>query len=469
MKIVFLHYHLKPGGVTTVIRQQILALKEDCEILIITGEKPQNDWGVKTIIIPDIAYDQPGIEHPPAGLSAQKIVRAISGYWPSGCDVLHVHNPLLCKNQRFLQTLKALSDNNVKLLLQIHDFAEDGRPWVYYTDDHYPSDCHYSVINSRDYHILSSSGLKTEGLHLLLNMVTPFNFHPEDMLSRDFVLYPVRAIRRKNIGEAVFLSLFFPKDMVLAITLPPNSDRDWYYYNLWKKFTENINLSVIFEASESHAFTDLVKSAERIITTSISEGFGFSFLEPWTAGQMLSGRRIADICIDFTGKQMALDHLYDQILIPTDKIDLQLFYHQWKACIIKNAAQFKISVSDTSISQAFDSMTSGNNIDFGVLDEHFQKHIISCILSDKKFKNRILDLNPFLSDFSRTSDNSNIIHHNRSIVETEFSLESYKKDLVKTYQKVIHQPVIHQIDKQILAEKFLNPENFSLLKWGVAS
>jgi len=95
MKIAFLHYHLKPGGVTTVIRQQILAIQNDCEILIITGEKPLTDWGVKTIVIPNIAYDQPEIDSPAPEISAEKISRAITDYWPSGCDVPHVHNPLL--------------------------------------------------------------------------------------------------------------------------------------------------------------------------------------------------------------------------------------------------------------------------------------------------------------------------------------------------------------------------------------
>ncbi len=135
MKIAYLHYHLKPGGVTTVIRQQIRAIKDDCEILIITGEKPQTDLGVKTIIIPEIAYDQPRLEHPLPEISAKKIIRAISDYWPSGCDLLHVHNPLLAKNRHFLKILKIFSENNIRLFLQIHDFAEDGRPWVYYTDE----------------------------------------------------------------------------------------------------------------------------------------------------------------------------------------------------------------------------------------------------------------------------------------------------------------------------------------------
>ncbi len=469
MKIAFLHYHLKPGGVTTVIQQQMYAVKNDCEILVITGEPPKDDFPFKTIVIPEIGYDQPCHKPQPPVKTAQKIIKAISDHWPSGCDVLHVHNPLLAKNRLFLQILSTLSEKNIRLFLQIHDFAEDGRPWVYYKDSPYPSDCHYSVINSRDYDMLVKTGLKKTGLHLLLNMVTPFKLVPENKLADDFVLYPVRAIRRKNIGEAILLSLFFAKNQTLAITLPPNSPHDWNYYNIWKQFTAEKHLNVLFEASVSYDFKDLVKSAKQMITTSISEGFGFSYLEPWTAGQMLSGRRLDSIYNDFTSKKMVLDHLYDKILIPLAYIDHKLFFQKWKSCVMDNSAKFKILISDTAIDYAYENMTASQYIDFGILDEHFQQQVISYIQTDKNVKNRIMELNPFLSDFSQTpnnsKNNSEIINHNRLIVESEFSQSAYRKRLLSTWQKVIHQTVNHKIDKQILAREFLNLENFSLLKW----
>ena len=358
-----------------------------------------------------------------------------------------------------------LSAKNIRLFLQIHDFAEDGRPWVYYADEPYPSDCHFGVINSRDYNILLKSGLKHNGLHLLLNMVTPFNIASEKKISTNIILYPVRAIRRKNIGEAILLSLFFAKNEVLAVTLPPNSPRDWKHYNAWKQFAVKNKLNIIFEASDTYDFTDLVKSAATMITTSISEGFGFSYLEPWTAGQMLTGRRLPDICMDFTQKGMLLDHLYEKIFIPINTINIDLFYKKWKSCILDNASKFKISVSDIAIDHAYENMTSGKNIDFGILDEHFQRQVIVKILSDKKFKNRIMRLNPFLSGFTRTRNHDAKIRHNRLIVESEFNQSGYRNRLLDTWQKVIQSKVIHNIDKQILAKKFLTPKNFSLLQW----
>ncbi|MFW5902087.1 MAG: hypothetical protein ACOCTS_03490, partial [Thermodesulfobacteriota bacterium] len=104
MKIALLHYHLKPGGVSTVIRQQMAALSGRAEMLLLTGAPPDEPVSVPAALIPGIGYDSPGR---PAGSldespeqTADQIIQAIYSHWPNGCDILHVHNPLLAKNAR---------------------------------------------------------------------------------------------------------------------------------------------------------------------------------------------------------------------------------------------------------------------------------------------------------------------------------------------------------------------------------
>lgn len=465
MKIVYLHYHLKPGGVTTVIKQQINAVKDACEILVITGSPPTDTFPVETAVIPGIGYDQP--EDDPETLSdiAQKIINAIYARWKTGCDIIHVHNPLLAKNKNFLKILSIIQKKKHRLFLQIHDFAEDGRPWSFYAKDPYPADCHYGVINSRDYKILMSSGLSKPGLHLISNMVNPFNVQPEKVIHKDIVLYPVRAIRRKNIGETLFLSLFFPSSETLAITLPPNSERDWKSYDQLKNFSLANNLNVIFEAADQYDFIDLIKSAKRLITTSITEGFGFAFLEPWTAGKALVGRNLPDICKDFEQKGIQLDHLYDKILIPITHMDIDLFFEKWKTCIKNNALKFNITITDSAIHTAFKTMTANGCIDFAYLSEEIQRQIILIVLSDIDFKDQILRLNPFLKKILEIPNNDQRIEHNRNAVLSSYNQSSYGDLLLNIYKKVVNTPVCHKINKQALAEQFLKPETFSLLKW----
>jgi len=302
-------------------------------------------------------------------------------------------------------------------------------------------------------------------LHLLSNTVSPFKVQPEKRIHKEIVLYPVRAIRRKNIGEALLLSLFFQNNEILAITLPPNSPRDWATYDGWKKFAHDHGLNVIFEATTHYDFIVLVKSAKCLITTSISEGFGVAFLEPWTAGQALVGRNLPDICRDFSQNGILLDHLYNQILIPVDWFDINQFYEKWKTCILNNACRFHIEIADSRIDTAFQTITKDNCIDFAYLNEDMQQLVISTLINDTSFIKQILQLNTFLADVTRIPDCHDRISHNMTSVLSSYSKKAYQHRLMDTYAKVVQKPVTHLIDKQALAREFLNPETFSLLKW----
>ncbi|MBW1642458.1 MAG: glycosyltransferase family 1 protein, partial [Deltaproteobacteria bacterium] len=57
MNIAIVHYHLKPGGVTNVIKHQIDALSDQCKILLFTGELSDPPIHDNTIQIPGLGYD----------------------------------------------------------------------------------------------------------------------------------------------------------------------------------------------------------------------------------------------------------------------------------------------------------------------------------------------------------------------------------------------------------------------------
>ena len=466
MKIAFVHYHLRPGGVTTVIRRQIAAIKQDCDIVVMTGEAPANDFPAKIIVIPEIGYDRPGKNRLAPETIAQKMAHALSDHWPSGCDILHVHNPLIAKNRHFLKVLGALQDQDIRLFLQVHDFAEDGRPTAYFKEDPYPPNCHYAAINARDYHALSQSGLETDSLHYLPNAIEPFDFSGAQKIAQKMILYPIRAIRRKNIGEALLLSLFFPDDRLLAVTLPPNSDQDRLAYQSWKDFSVRNQLRVLFDASRHYPFPDLVSSAEQMITTSISEGFGFSFLEPWIAGKNLFGRLIPDICADFIESGMCLDHLYDYLAVPLDWIDKRRFYDRWRTCLHENAKLFGVDMPNSTIDEAFYRMTCDHRIDFARLDEDFQQQVILKILSANQFRHRVRELNPFLGEIAKKENEDTIISLNKDIVLSRYGMVAYGRKLLSAYEQTVNLTFDHHLDKQKLARIFLNPDGFSLLKWG---
>ena len=487
LKIAYLHYHLKTGGVTAVLKQQINAVIGSCDVLVLAGSFPDSPFPCDVDLIPGLSYDIYRQDSSNPETVADTVVKAIASKWKNGCDLLHVHNPTLKKNKNFLKILNAIKNKGVRLFLQIHDFAEDGRPLSYFAEEDYIRDCHYGVINSRDYGILLKAGLKKEGVHKIFNTVNPLFSSPIPTAKTDLsgrspaakivassstqdvsnrcVLYPVRAIRRKNIGEAVLLSLFFKNNIPLYITLPPNSPADIRSYENWKEFVNKNNLNVVFEAGLTCEFSDLVLSADFFITTSISEGFGFSFLEPWVARKMLWGRKLPDICQDFEKKSIKLDHLYSRLDVPMDWIGKQRFYDTWKAGIQNVQNAFGMSIDKASVKNACKNITAGNTIDFGMLNESFQKKVISALLSDDTSRNWMLRLNPFLSSPGSIPNKDELIQINMKAVLHNYNPIRYKEELLCIYKKVIRKSIRQKINKQKLLAEFLTPDNFSLLKW----
>jgi len=466
MKIAFIHYHLKPGGVTTVLRQQVEATLDECDSLVLASSTPESSFPCDIVNIPGLGYDRPKQNRINPEDVAASIIKAINTKWKTGCDVVHVHNPTLAKNRNFLKILKALQNRKIKLFLQIHDFAEDGRPLSYFSDDEYVADCHYGVINSRDYNILLKAGLKKEGLHKIFNTIKPFNFKSTGVTTKECVLYPIRAIRRKNIGEAILLSLFFNNNETLAITLPPNSPADIKSYAGWKIFTKEKKLNIVFEAGVTHEFSELLMSSKFIITTSITEGFGFSFLEPWAAKKILWGRKLPDICHDFEKNNIQLDHLYTKLNVPVEWIGRERLYEKWKSCVLIKSGIFDLNLDEKTITTSFGKVTSNDLIDFGLLDEAFQKMIISRVFADRTDRDRLIHLNPYLSDPGYVSNKEVLIQNNMKAVMLNYNKTIYKEKLIEIYSRVVNSSVRQSIDKEILISCFFKPETFSLLKWG---
>ena len=464
MKIAFIHYHLKTGGVTTVLKQQIKAIQNSCDTFVLTGSDQKSSFPVDAVFIPGLGYDSSSQKKPLPHEVAESIIRTISLKFGSKCDVLHVHNPTLAKNTDFLNILKELQIRNLNLFLQIHDFAEDGRPEAYFFDQ-YLSDCHYGVINSRDYDILLKAGLKKEGLHKIFNMVEPVTLTNQVDYADNIVLYPIRAIRRKNIGEAILLSLFFKNRKRLSITLPPNSPADFKSYTGWIRFVKNKNLTVEFESGLKNDFSKLVLSSRFLITTSISEGFGFSFIEPWCAKKVIWGRKLPDICRDFENNGISLGHLYSELLVPVEWIGKDNFYQKWKDCILRNCKLLNYDIDKSSINNIFYQVIKNDKIDFGLLDESFQKNIISHIMSSKNKKTELIRLNPYLASVGIVPDKQRLIKKNMKAVFSNYSKDIYKEKLIEIYKKVSNNSVSHSIDKKILLSCFLDPLHFSLLKW----
>lgn len=464
MRIVMVHYHLKPGGVTSVIRRQAEAFSRRGEVLVVCGEPPETDFPAPVVVVPGLAYDldrDPGWS---AAETADRICEAIAGRWSGGCDLVHVHNPTLAKNRLLPEVLDRLQRRGLRLLLHIHDFAEDARPAAY-SPAPYPADCHYAVLNRRDRKNLLAAGLDPEGVHLLPNEVAaPPPGNPQTPPG-GHVLYPVRAIRRKNIGEAVLLSLFMPPGVHLALTLPPNSPADRDAYRLWQDFVRRHRLAMRWEVGLRQDFGTLVQTARFLITTSIAEGFGFAFLEPWRAGKWLSGRRLAAVCDDFSENGVELDHLYTALRVPTAWLDRRQWGHRWQAAVTAARTAFGRRPDPEAARAAFQRLADAECIDFGLLDEPLQAGIVQRCVKNASDRDHLARLNPTLRFMAPSAGSASRMATNAAAVARHYGGDAIGRRLRAVY-RATQNPIRQAVDKARLLDCFLDLDRFSLLRWG---
>ena len=275
IRVAIVHYHLKRGGVTRVIESTLsgfAASDKDIQAVVLSGEVP-DDFVYSNLAraIPGLRYEN-AQSHPPSPQalldSLKETAIAALGVLP---DIWHIHNHSLGKNTAMAGLISLLAKEGAAMLLQMHDFAEDGRPTNYQliqsasirTDKLYPkaSRVHYAVLNQRDLNHFQQSGVSEENLHCLPNPVE--NDAPiadatrtreilDDLGAERLILYPVRAVRRKNFGELLLWAACAEKGEVFANTLGPTNQNYQAAYQNWRTIAESNQLPIKFSIGENN-------------------------------------------------------------------------------------------------------------------------------------------------------------------------------------------------------------------------
>ena len=133
MHVAIVHYHLHPGGVTRVIENAVSALQAQGIATVILCGEPHAEAGSPAgpvRVLDSLAYEGRHRACTPSELADELITaaREVLGTEP---DLWHIHNHCLGKNLSLPGAVLELCRRGERLLLQIHDFPEDGRPAVY--------------------------------------------------------------------------------------------------------------------------------------------------------------------------------------------------------------------------------------------------------------------------------------------------------------------------------------------------
>lgn len=360
MRIALIHYHQRPSGVNQVLLLQKEALKNLGHDVFI----PE---------IPELDYCE---ENQLSGTAFLNLIeRSTSGK----IDLWIIHNPTLGKNATFPDFIEALAHQGTPVILQCHDFAEDGRPANYQrlanTDRLYPlaPQIHYALINSRDAAILKNAGIPTPQIHFLPNAVIRPPL-PAASSEPPFIFYPVRGIRRKNLGEFCLWAKLAPAGVRFAIAAKPDNHEWLSTYEEWKSFAAQENLPLEFDVvTTKHPFEYWLEKSSHLATTSIAEGFGLTFIEPHFLNRPLIGRDLPEITRDFTAAGLTPGKLYQEIPVPIHHLDIdQLkgdFHHQ-----ITSTFQSYGQLIDPQV--AWKNLIENGTVDFGNLPEAHQRSLI---------------------------------------------------------------------------------------------
>lgn len=479
MKIAIVHYHLQPGGVTRVIENTLQAWEEngtEIEAVALSGRAYPGDRLPDTRVVQGLDYTSPRDAVDPRVLTERLRASAKDALGQTP-DLWHIHNHSLGKNPSLTAAVSLLAESGERILLHPHDFAEDGRPGNYLSLSEvyqraYPTGptIHYAALNQRDRgflaHMLKDS---SSPVHLLANAVppsTPFSEFQEEKildLPENLLLYPVRAVRRKNLGELALLASSH-QDFHFANSLGPTNPEFTPIFEDWKQFGKELGLPLTYGLGEhtDASFPEIVGHAQSILSVSVAEGFGLGFLEPWTFGKGLCGRNLPDITSDFAELGVSLANLYDRLPIPLDCIPS---VSQVRETIQSALAQFYLDyqedLPEDGTEIAFQSMVENDCIDFGRLDERNQRGIIRSVAQSPELQQGI-QKHSGLEVLS-----GEIIDRNRQAVTEQFSLSSYAERTLNIYQELLatdNGTQCHFANGQLLLDQYLSPTRLNLLR-----
>ncbi len=364
MIVVILHCHYERGGVTQVVENHVRALRDAGRferIILVSGGRcsglsAETLNAVETVRVDAFDYDNGVFAADDLEERSGKMLHALQMQFARlqvdrENTVLHWHNHSLGKNTAAPAVIRSLAGEGWHLLLQIHDFAEDHRPENYgrlisaigakckeEVDSYlYPQHdpVHYATLTQADSEVLSRLGVGDDRVHCLPNsvavprgrllpreearvgVVRALSLPPDAR----WALYPVRGIRRKNIGELLLLARWVGENRFLGLTLMPATTREQRSYQRWKTLAGEVSRQTVFDAGENPnvPFLQNMLAADYVVSTSVAEGFGMAFLEPWLMGRGVIARRLETVAEDFEMFGMNLSSFYDAVLIPGEK------------------------------------------------------------------------------------------------------------------------------------------------------
>jgi hypothetical protein len=487
MHLAIVHYHLRRGGVTQVMVNHLRALSatacpgQTLRVVVLHGGE-HDAWpsGAMDLLpglevtrreVSGLDYDDAPVARPRE--LAARMAAALSDAGMSAADtILHVHNHALGKNASLPGAIAQLTDRGYRCLLQLHDFSEDFRPADHQHllaalsvdhPDRLPQQLYahgptrqYAVLNRRDYALLRRAGMPADRLRILPNPIAPYDQLPARSVARSrlaeklsvsarerYIVYPIRGIRRKNLGELLLWGATAAptRSVWLGVTLPPSNPREQPRYAWWRQCAAACRLPVLFDVGTAGCLTfgENLAAADAVINTSVAEGFGMVFLEPWLAGLPLIGRDLPEITTDFTAAGVQFDTLAPHLRIPLDWVGAAEFARQFTDGYRRVLAAYGRPAPDAAaLARDIAGLARDGLLDFAHCPSRLQAEVVDQVASSPARRARLLELNPALQGLLEVDRHTQraLVASNAEVVRRRFSLEAVGQQLRAAYAAV---------------------------------
>jgi len=521
--LIQIHYHNRPGGVSAVMSRYAAAFADS-----VNDKYCVNIVVCNALRVSGISLAPAELVHVPACdyrtfLNSRAYTSALDSLTRILYSILSDknlplpicvigHNLILAKNpaltSAFAHCAQRCSQQFgiARFFSVIHDFAEDGRcnrmeqlaflehAGVTINNDRYPPNgtIHYVGVSPGTSNVIQNAGgLCSTLLNSLANSTLPRlkdrdaqrlvcnRYAQRKRILFDstlpLVLYPSRCIARKNIIEAVLVSaLVYRSNLMLG--LPGKSIIQSGIFSSLNRICIDYQLPVLFNGSKAFEPADAQEGfspqayacADRCMSTSINEGFGYALYEPWLHGKAIVGRKP----LGFTPEaNVALPGLYERLPVPAAWVSLPRIvqqYHQamtrcfGKAMVTQlygNAAAFARTVKKTFV--------KNGAIDFGCLSSSDQLVLLTMLLESAKRRNeweRLCgkELMIIRTACASTCGSTALINGNRKKIQQHLTSRAFQKNFRQCFLQ--QQPIASSpVDSKIIARHFCNLSRFRLL------
>lgn len=208
---------------------------------------------------------------------------------------------------------------------------------------------------------------------------------------RPVVFYPARCVARKNIIEAVLVGTVCMGHS-LWLGARGTSPDDRRLVERLESFCRERGLPVLFDVgavasvgasrvgAPTPSFGDLYAGADVCLSTAVLEGFGYALYEPWVRGKALVGR----VPQGFSHyAKLRFGHLYDTLDIPTSWVDRREFVSRARRlarCAGSSSRQARLP----------EGLLDAEHVDFALLGARAQLSVLARLMEDPLSLERVL-------------------------------------------------------------------------------